>query len=327
MKSPHLTILYCLRIVIPAILFLAGGWGCSGGPGSQAAETGNLSGTGAPLASAPTRSPGSPTVSAPTETAHPQDHAPLPSSNTATNPAAEKPAAIAGAVTPLDVVGEMIAQARLDRALADINPLTGETPICIAADCDTISNRVTGGDGLQRAKAYVFDSLASMGYSVQLEDWSRSGFTDQNIIAIKPGERHPEEKIYFVAHLDGQGSVIPIHYPAADDNASGVVDILETARVLSDYTFSRTIVFFISTGEEQGTLGVKSHLDRLSPSELNAIQYAVNIDMVGYDANQDHAMELWYGSHAPSLELAETISAVIAAYQLDLSPEFVVGCG
>jgi Zn-dependent M28 family amino/carboxypeptidase len=157
---------------------------------------------------------------------------------------------------------------------------------------------------------------------VEFFDWSRSGYTDQNIIARKPGRLHSGEVIYFVAHLDSASLS-----PGADDNASGVVDLLELARVLSSYSFSRTVVLLFTTGEEQGTFGVRSYLDQLTPSEISAIKYAVDIDMVGYDANRDGIMELWHADHPPSLELCQVISEEIKAYDFDLTPGLVVGCG
>ena len=221
----------------------------------------------------------------------------------------------------IDPVWEMLSKVDLDRALTDLELLTGEEPICIDSECYTIRNRTNGSEGLSWAKKYVYSELVGQGYVVELHNWSNSGYSDQNIITRKLGTLHPDEEIYFVAHLDG------VYSPAADDNASGVVDILEMARILKDYSFSRTVLLFISTGEELGTLGVQSYLNQLSPSELSAIQYVVNLDMIGYDTNQDHKMELWYGDHTPSLDLVKRMSDIINAYQLDLDPRIVVGCG
>ena len=231
------------------------------------------------------------------------------------------------AITPEDIVWEMIGQINIDGALNNLQALTGESPICINNECYTIKNRLTGSEGLGWAKQYIYKEISNLGFSVEFRDWSRSGRSDQNIVIRKPGALHPEEEIYFVAHLDGVGGSSEVSYPGADDNASGVVDILELARVLSHYSFSRTIVLLITTGEEQGTLGSQSYLSQLTPIELSSIKYVVNLDMLGYDANQDGVMELWHGGHAPSIELVNTMSEIIQAYQLDLSPGFVVGCG
>jgi hypothetical protein len=230
-------------------------------------------------------------------------------------------------IPPIDVGWEMLGQINKDRVLTDLRKLTGEEPICNDNRCYTIPNRLTGSEGLQWAKKYINDELVKLGYSIELHNWSRSGYADQNFIVKKLGVSTPEEEVFFVAHMDGVKKGLGKHFPAADDDASGVVDILEMARVLSSHSFNRTIVLFFSTGEEQGALGVKSYLSQLSPNELGSIKYVVDVDMVGYDANGDAVMELWHGDHSPSLALTQVMSETIKAFRINLAPRFVIGCG
>jgi len=231
----------------------------------------------------------------------------------------------------MGVVSGMIGLVNKDRALTDLRRLSGEEPICIHDGCHTIANRQTGSDGLHWAKDYVYEKLVSLGYSVEVQDWTRSGFTDQNLIVRKPGLVSPGEEIYLVAHLDGVNLTTDNEalFPAADDNASGAVDLLELARALRSYSFNRTLVLIFSTGEEHGALGVKSYLGLLSLEEVRSIKYVVNVDMVGYDANLDGVMQLWYGetNHAPSLALTQMMSDIIQIYQLGLAPKITTGCG
>jgi acetylornithine deacetylase/succinyl-diaminopimelate desuccinylase-like protein len=221
----------------------------------------------------------------------------------------------------------MLGQVDEERALNDLRRLTGEEPICVSSGCYTIANRQTGSEGLHRAMDYLFENLVSLGYSVEFRDWSRSGQADRNLVARKTGVVSPTEEVYFVAHVDGVGGDAVERFPAADDDASGAVDNLELARILSKHSFGRTVVLLFSTGEEQGTLGVESYLAQLSRQELRSIRYVVDVDMVGYDGNRDRVMELWHGGHSPSLALAEMMSETIRTYQLDLVPTLVVGCG
>jgi len=172
---------------------------------------------------------------------------------------------------------------------------------------------------------YLYENLLALDYSVEFRDWSRSGYSDQNLIATRKGALTPTEEIHLVAHVDGVQQSTQ-SYPAADDNASSVVNGLELARIFSNYSFGRTVVFFFSTGEEQGALGAKAYLDGLSPSELGAIKYVINRDMTGYDANKDGVMELAHGDHPPSIALAQVMSETIHTYQLDLDPHVIVGC-
>lgn len=228
-------------------------------------------------------------------------------------------------ITPMDIVWEMLGQVNKDRALIDLRKLSGEEEIYIGGDYYSIVNRLTGSEGLDWAQDYVSEELNQLGYSVEVRDWSLNGYADQNIIARKVGVVSPADEIYFIAHLDGVGTGTQ-KYPAADDDGSGVVDLLEMARILSGYSFDRTVVLLFSTGEEQGTLGSQAYLNELTPEELSSIKYAVDIDMVGYDKNEDGAMELWDGGDPSSLPLTHMMSEIIKTYQIDLSPQFVTGC-
>jgi hypothetical protein len=230
-------------------------------------------------------------------------------------------------ISPTQVVWEMLGQVNRERALTDLRRLTGEEPVCAGADCYAIANRLTGSEGLHWATDYIAKELVRLGYSVEFRNWSRSGHSDRNVIARKTGAYSPDEEVYFVAHVDGVKPGAKEKFPAADDDASGAVDNLELARILSSNTFSRTVVLLFTTGEEQGRLGARSYIDQLSPTGLESIKYVVDVDMVGYDANRDGVMELWHGGHAPSMAVTQMMSETIKAYQLDLAPRFVVGCG
>src|SRR5690349_14490459 len=134
-----------------------------------------------------------------------------------------------------DTVRELLRQVNNDRALTDLQRLTGEEPICTDNGCFTIKDRATGSEGLQWAKDYVYQELISLEYSVEFQDWSYSGYADQNLIVRKLGKVFPGEELYFVAHLDGVDPKGAVGAPAADDNASGVVDLMELARALRNH--------------------------------------------------------------------------------------------
>jgi Zn-dependent M28 family amino/carboxypeptidase len=165
----------------------------------------------------------------------------------------------------------------------------------------------------------VYAQLTSLGYTVQVQEWSRNGYNDQNLIVRKVGEIHPEEELYFVAHMDGENS------PAADDNATGTVDLLELARVISNRNYEKTIVLLFSSGEEQDVQGVKYYVEHLSPEQLAAIKYVINLDMLGYDHNNDGVMELFNGSQPP--DFVQLLAGIITDYRLGLTPEIYEDCG
>jgi hypothetical protein len=232
---------------------------------------------------------------------------------------------LATPITATETISEMLAEVDRDRAEDDLRRLTGAEPLCISAGCYTITHRLTGSEELGWAMDYLYENLVALDYTVEFRDWSRSGYADRNLIATKTGVLTPTEEIYLVAHVDG---VRPFEapYPAAEDNASGVVNGLELARVLSNRSFGRTIVLFFSTGEEQGAQGVRDYLSSLSPAELAAIKYVINRDMTGYDGDGDGLMNLAHGDHPPSLALAQVMSETIEAYHLNLDQRLAVGC-
>jgi hypothetical protein len=221
--------------------------------------------------------------------------------------------------SPIEEVSKMIGQVSQERMNTDFRRLTGAEEICLDNGCYTITDRITESTGLQWAKDYVIAQLKDLGYSVEIQDWSLSGYDDQNLIVKKVGITQPEEEIYFVAHLDGIAGG-----PAADDNGSGVVDLLELARNLRHHVFAKTIVLLISTGEEEGAQGVQYYVDHLTSEQLAAIKYVIDVDMVGYDSNGDSRMELWNGEQP--LDFVQYLMDIITAYQINLVPEVYSDC-
>jgi hypothetical protein len=193
-------------------------------------------------------------------------------------------------IIPLDIVQEMIGQVDQERALTDLRRLTGVEPVCTKNGCYTITGRETGSEGLQWAKDYVYETLLNLHYSVEILDWSLGDYADQNIVARKQGLLYPKEEIYIISHLDGY----LVNNPAADDDASGAVSLLELARILSSRYLSRTVVLFFSTGEEHGTLGSSSFV------------------------------ELWSGDQP--IDFVLMLTEIIKAYPINLIPEIVTGC-
>lgn len=217
-------------------------------------------------------------------------------------------------------VQEMIGQVNQERILSDLRRLTGVEPLCTSNGCYTITGRETGSEGLQWAKDYISDVFVSLNYPIEIQDWSLQGYNDQNIIARKKGIIYPNEEIYFIAHLDGYLE----NNPAADDDASGVVSILELARILADRSLSRSVILIITTGEEHGALGARSYIAQLTQEEINRIMYVVSAEMLGYDSNNDGAMQLWSGDQP--LDFVHMLSNIINTYQLGLVPQIVSGC-
>jgi hypothetical protein len=322
MKSNNVFSLSSLRLALSATILLASNLGCAYFPGSTSVQPTLNSVSQYTSTTGLTSKQHQTLQNSPSSTIQSTATFPLKSTKeTTVTPTIASPLPIQTMVPSEDLIWEMIGRVDIERALTDLRRLSGVDPICIDGECYTITDRETGSEGLGWAKDYVYQELVNLGYSVELREWSLEGWSDQNIIARKSGFLHPDEEIYFVAHLDGVASS-----PAADDDGSGAVDLLELARILNNYSFSRTLVLLFSTGEEHGSLGSRSYVDQLSQEEIISIKYVTSIDMVGYDSDSDGVMQLWPGDHPPSLVFAQTVNEIISTYQIDLAPRIITDC-
>ena len=105
----------------------------------------------------------------------------------------------------------------------------------------------------------------------------------ENIIALLPGEVHPDEFVIVGAHHDHIGPCgTSIRY-GADDNASGVAAMLEIARILSRQSPRprRSVVFAAFGAEEIGRLGSKAFTGLLIAHDLDRSCALLNLDMLG----------------------------------------------
>ena len=134
-------------------------------------------------------------------------------------------------------------------------------------------------------------------HDFQLENLSITE-TGDNILAVKWGTKTPEEFVICGAHYDSYAwdgyDPDTIRSPGADDNASGVAGILETARLLSNYTFDRSIIFANWCAEECGLLGSAAYAADCAAQNMDIVGY-FNLDMTGYlEEGSDIHVHLMY---------------------------------
>ena len=102
--------------------------------------------------------------------------------------------------------------------------------------------------------------------------------------------------------------------PGADDNASGVAVVLESARLLSTRQFPWSIRFIAWSGEELGLWGSQHYAD-LARSEEDRILGVFNFDMVGFNDLRDR-LELV--TNPASAWLVELMQATNERYNIGL---------
>ena len=111
--------------------------------------------------------------------------------------------------------------------------------------------------------------------------WWGGQCVSDNVIAIQYGTEFPDEYIVCGCHFDSFTSASTAVGPGADDNATGVAGILETAKILSQYDFKRSIIYCSFTAEECGLYGSGYYAQDCASESMNIIGY-FNIDMSGY---------------------------------------------
>ncbi|WP_268847116.1 M28 family peptidase [Flavobacterium aestivum] len=98
----------------------------------------------------------------------------------------------------------------------------------------------------------------------------------KNVIGSITGQSQQAETFILSAHYDS--------YPGSlgmDDNASGVIGLLEAMRILSKYQFDHTIKFIGFDKEEDGLIGSLSYVFGGGIKESEKIGGVINLDMIG----------------------------------------------
>jgi leucyl aminopeptidase len=141
----------------------------------------------------------------------------------------------------------------------------------------------------------------------------------KNLILTFPGEDPAlmDERVLLVAHLDSISDQEQTLAPGADDNGTGAAGLLEAARLLRDAHFARTINLIWFSGEEQSRRGSEYFVEDYA-DWLPEIQAVINLDMFGFDWDDDRCFEVHAGQMAGSQAIGHCLQTVIDAYDLDL---------
>jgi hypothetical protein len=155
-------------------------------------------------------------------------------------------------------------------------------------------------------------------------------FVAPNLIATRRGVAEPDQVVELSAHYD----TVP-NCTGGDDNGSGVVALLEVARVLSQVTTDRTVRLCFFGAEEVGLRGSAVHVEALQEDEGSTLVGLINLDAVGHrvvgpGTQREPDGVPWYlffpdegdfvvvAGNWPSGWLGNVVEAAIDAYSPDL---------
>lgn len=216
------------------------------------------------------------------------------------------------------IVQSIIDAVSIDSMMLDLGLLSGEAPIDIGNGPEVIFSRNKNQPGNPLAAAWLQQRFQQLGFTPVVQIFSAG--TGENILVEKTGAVHPERKVVICGHYDSMPGG-PVASPAADDDGSGTVAVLEALRVLAEHEFENTIVFALWDEEEQGKLGSIYYAGVAAASDVEIIA-AVNMDAISYDGDGDGLMRVHTKNIANSIALKDTammVNQTYAALQLPMA--------
>ena len=150
-------------------------------------------------------------------------------------------------------------------------------------------SRIWNSENAFAASDWIASRMEALGLEVEQQPfnantWMGSGAAAPNVIGIQRGTLYPDTYVVCGCHFDsfsyeammGGGTA-----PGADDNATGVASVLESARIMTQYEFEYSIIYCAYGCEEMGLYGSEAYASRCQQQGMDIIGY-FNNDMNGY---------------------------------------------
>ncbi len=148
--------------------------------------------------------------------------------------------------------------------------------------------RLWNSDNAFAASDWIAGRMQALGLEVEQQafyanTWLGSGQAAPNVIGIQRGTLYPNTYVVCGSHFDSFSyqAMSGGAAPGADDNATGVASVLESARILTQYEFEYSIVYCAYGCEEMGLYGSEAYASRCQQEGMDIIGY-FNNDMNGY---------------------------------------------
>jgi len=196
--------------------------------------------------------------------------------------------------------------------LACITQVNKENTIGYIQSLQDFGTRYCQHPNHNAARDWIKSKYEAMGLGVSLHKFNWYGGSNDNVIAIQQGTVYPNEYIVLGCHYDTYTYESQSNAPGADDNASGTAGIMETARILSQYDFKRSIIYCSFSVEELGLYGSAAYAQKCKNEGMNILGY-FNLDMIGY-LKEGNPMKMWLISPSSAVTLADYFVNVCSVY-------------
>lgn len=181
--------------------------------------------------------------------------------------------------------------------------------------------RYSKAQGGKDATTYCKNQLEAAHLPAENQNY-RTGYAP-NVIGTHRGALTPERVYIVIGHVDDLPSSGKA--PGADDNASGAVTVLESARVMACYAYRSTIKFITCTGEEQGLVGSDAYA-RDAKARGEDIRGVINMDMTGWAGDgKPNPEDLDLICNDQSMAIGQLLARCAADYQTGF-PVNAVNC-
>ena len=190
--------------------------------------------------------------------------------------------------------------AEIQKMLAEVSAKNIETTIGKLASFgtrNTLSEQENPTRGIGAARDYLFEEFSKISracngcLAVEKQTFTQPKAARipqptvlTNIVATLKGIQNPDRVYVVSGHYDSMCNLdatdAKCDAPGANDDASGVAAVLETARIMSRRKFDATIVFMAVAGEEQGLLGATYFAEQAKQNKTN-IEAMFTNDIIG----------------------------------------------
>ena len=174
------------------------------------------------------------------------------------------------------IIREMMNQVNMDSLQATVQYL------------QDYNSRIWNSQNAFDASDWIAARMQALGLEVEQQafnasTWLGSGQAAPNVIGIQRGTVYPDVYVVCGSHFDsfsweaysGGGNA-----PGADDNATGVASVLESARIMTQYEFEYSIIYCAYGCEEMGLYGSEAYASRCQQQSMEILGY-FNNDMNG----------------------------------------------
>jgi hypothetical protein len=196
-----------------------------------------------------------------------------------------------------------------------LSKLSGALPVLIGGVEVTIGERYTAANRA-RARQFLTAEYEALGFTVTEHTYGNGA----NLVATKPGA--DAKFLILSGHYDSVRETVP----GADDDGTGIIGSLATAKALQSCQLDHGLRILAFDQEESGAQGSKAYVSQLQSSgEINDLIGDVQYEMAGYHTKPDYGFLLVdcrssEGDRPESKFLNDAVLAAITRGNLPLQP-------